>query len=100
VSGPILSDWQEAQVYLKSLEGAFTVTEQVRKARPAAIDPPHVDRRLAVQGSHFTIFGKSKDLTKSEIVNIKIAAYWAGFQRQMGEPCDRGKTRTRTGGSQ
>jgi hypothetical protein len=28
------------------------------------MDPPHVDRRLAVQASHFVIFGNSKDLAK------------------------------------
>ncbi len=33
-------------------------------SRPAALDPPHVDRRLAVQASHFVIFGNSKDLAK------------------------------------
>src|SRR5260370_2316795 len=33
---------------------------------PAAIDPPHVDRRLAVQGSHFMIFGTKRDLAEME----------------------------------
>lgn len=59
----MLPDWEEAQKYLKSLEDAFMAGDrQVAMARPAAIDPPHVDRRLAVQSSHFVIFGKTKDL--------------------------------------
>ena len=57
VSGPILPDWLEADTYLKDLKTAFTLSEPVRRLRPAAIDPPHVDRRLAVQSSHFLIFG-------------------------------------------
>src|SRR5262249_3613457 len=28
------------------------------------IDPPHVDRRLAVQGSHFVIFGRAQDMAQ------------------------------------
>ena len=64
VVGPMLPDWQEAQSYLKTLEDAFTFTQHVRKSRPAAIDPPHVDRRVAVQASHFVIFGKSRDLAR------------------------------------
>jgi len=46
-------------------------SEQVRISRPAAIDPPHVDRRLSVQGSHFVIFGKSRDLAKSKRIQDK-----------------------------
>ncbi len=67
VDGPLLPDWQEAQVYLKSLERAFMSAAHVRIQRPAALDPPHVDRRLAVQASHFVIFGKSKDLAKIDL---------------------------------
>ena len=71
VVGPLLPDWLESQKYLKSLEDAFVASEQVRISRPAAIDPPHVDRRLAVQGSHFVIFGKSRDLAKSKRIKDK-----------------------------
>jgi hypothetical protein len=71
VQGPMLPDWDEAQVYLRDLEDAFTVNEQVRKLRPAAIDPPHVDRRLAVQASHFVIFGKSQNLERMRFVREK-----------------------------
>jgi FRG domain len=71
VVGPMLPDWQEAQSYLKTLEEAFTFTQQVRKSRPAAIDPPHVDRRVAVQASHFVIFGKSRNLARIRSVKDK-----------------------------
>jgi hypothetical protein len=64
VVGPLLPDWEEAQKYLKKLESAFMSERQTRMSRPAALDPPHVDRRLAVQASHFVIFGNSKDLAK------------------------------------
>lgn len=71
VVGPLLQDWSEAQVYLKKLEDAFMSDQQVRKQGPAAIDPPHVDRRLAVQSSHFVIFGKTQDLLKTRKVKDK-----------------------------
>jgi hypothetical protein len=71
VVGPMLPDWQEAQSYLKTLENAFTFGRQVGKSRPAAIDPPHVDRRVAVQASHFVIFGQARDLARIRPVKDK-----------------------------
>jgi FRG domain-containing protein len=72
VVGPMLPDWDEAQAYLKSLEESFMAGDrQVRKSRPAAIDPPHIDRRVAVQASHFVIFGKSRDITRIGHVKAK-----------------------------
>jgi len=65
IEGPLLSDWEEAGFYLPGLEDAFAGAE-VKMKFPAAIDPPHVDRRLAVQGSHFLIFGTKRDLTEME----------------------------------
>ena len=65
IEGPLLSDWEEAGLYLPDLEDAFGGA-LVRMKFPAAIDPPHVDRRLAVQGSHFMIFGTKRDLTEME----------------------------------
>ncbi len=65
IEGPMLSEWDEAEAYLPDLESAFA-GEVVKKKFPAAIDPPHVDRRLAVQGSHFVIFGTKRDLTKMD----------------------------------
>jgi hypothetical protein len=59
----MLPNWQEANSYLPDLEKAFS-GRNVHVLRPAAIDPPHVDRRLAAQGSHFVIFGRTQDLTK------------------------------------
>ncbi len=72
VVGPMLPDWDEAQAYLKSLEESFMAADQqVRKSRPAAIDPPHIDRRVAVQASHFVIFGKSHDMARIRHVKAK-----------------------------
>jgi hypothetical protein len=71
VVGPMLPDWSEAQVYLKPLEDSFGLNLQVRKSRPAAIDPPHIDRRVAVQASHFVIFGRSRDLARIRHVKAK-----------------------------
>src|SRR5579862_2076521 len=65
IEGPMLSDWKEAALYLCDLEDAFA-GKTVRMKFPAAIDPPHVDRRLAVQGSRFLIFGTRKDLTQQD----------------------------------
>jgi hypothetical protein len=65
IEGPLLSDWEEAGLYLPDLEQAFAGKE-VKMKFPAAIDPPHVDRRLAVQGSHFMIFGTKRDLADME----------------------------------
>ncbi len=64
ISGPILPDWEEARRYLFELEDAFSKERAFvgKLKNPAAIDPPHVDRRVAVQGSHFVIYGKTKDL--------------------------------------
>jgi len=51
------SDWPEAKPYLPTL---FT-DEKLRKRFPIAIDPPHIDRRLAVQRSRFTIHGREEE---------------------------------------
>jgi hypothetical protein len=64
VTGPMEADWHEAQPYLPDIEDAF-VTDTAGPTVPAAIEPPHVDRRLAVQRSHFVIFGKTKDLART-----------------------------------
>lgn len=58
--GPLLAGWKEAEAYLPD---PFS-EKAVRVRLPAAIDPPHVDRRLAIQASRFVIFGLTKDLTK------------------------------------
>lgn len=63
IEGPMLSDWEDAEPYLPDLEAAFA-GRAIRVRRPAAIDPPHVDRRLAAQGSHFVIFGAGRDLMR------------------------------------
>jgi len=65
IEGPLLSDWEEAGSYLPDLERAFA-GKRTRMKFPAAIDPPHVDRRLSVQGSHFMIFGTKRDLAETK----------------------------------
>ena len=65
IEGPMLPDWEEASLYLRNLEDAFA-GKRVRMKFPAAIEPPHIDRRLAVQGSRFLIFGTRKDLTQQD----------------------------------
>lgn len=65
IEGVMLHDWSEAQSYLRELEDAFSgvnITAQL----PAAIEPPHVDRRLAAQASRFVIFGKTQDLMRTK----------------------------------
>ena len=37
---------------------------EVEKEWPVAVDPPHLARRLAVQRSHFTVFGELYGLTR------------------------------------
>jgi len=73
VKGVILPDWSEAQSYLRDLEDAFETgavggewPEHITARVPAAIDPPHVDRRVAAQSSRFVIFGKTHDLMKTK----------------------------------
>ena len=65
IQGPMLPDWKDADSYLKDLEGAFS-GEGIAARLPAAIDPPHVDRRLAAQSSRFVIFGKDHDLMRTK----------------------------------
>lgn len=62
-SGPLLPEWQETKQWLFELETAFSTNTNFSQELPAAIDPPHVDRRLTAQGSHFVIFGKAKEMT-------------------------------------
>jgi hypothetical protein len=65
VDGPLEADWIEASAYLHELEDAFTYQNPVEVQGPAAIEPPHVDRRVSAQKSRFVIFGKTKDLSKT-----------------------------------
>jgi FRG domain len=71
IDGPMESDWEEAQPYLLDIEEAFGGGEGGPTV-PAAIEPPHVDRRLAVQRSHFVIFGKTKDLARTRAAREPI----------------------------
>jgi hypothetical protein len=53
-----LSNTKEVQDRLP--EKPLDEDSDVKKKFPAAIDPPHIARRVAVQRSHFTIFGTLK----------------------------------------
>ena len=51
-----LPGWKEVKQWLPK-----DPIGQVQPRYPIAIDPTHVDLRLAVQRSHFTLFGRSQD---------------------------------------
>jgi len=70
IDGAMLPDWSEAQSYLLDMEIAFS-GRKLWTALPAAIEPPHVDRRLAAQSSRFVIFGKSRDLMRTKAVRAR-----------------------------
>jgi hypothetical protein len=50
-----ISDWEELRPWLHPDPEA-----EVRKKFPVAVDPVHLEVRMAAQRSHFTIFGKDK----------------------------------------
>jgi hypothetical protein len=72
IAGVMLPDWHEAKPYLRELEDAFTGGPITTTALPAAIDPPHVDRRLAAQSSRFVIFGKTRDLMQTKAARSRL----------------------------
>jgi hypothetical protein len=65
VDGPMEVDWNEADAYLLDSEKAFTYNLPVTRGPAGAIEPPHIDRRVAAQRSRFVIFGKVKDITRT-----------------------------------
>jgi len=68
VEGPLLPDWHEAGRYLRDLERAFETDTNTSQRLPAAIEPPHIDVRLAAQASRFVIFGQNRDLSSIHAV--------------------------------
>lgn len=66
VDGPLLPDWREAGRYLRDLEEGFEKNTDTAQRLPAALEPPHVDVRLAAQASRFVIFGKDHDLFEDQ----------------------------------
>lgn len=70
--GPAIPGWKETKAYLLKLEDAFDSDldeNQTGKKWPMAIEPPHIDRRIAAQGSKFLMFGKEKDMLSSPAIN-------------------------------
>jgi hypothetical protein len=59
----LLPDFEDAKPYLAEV---YTTVNQnghtrIKPENPVAIDPPFIARRVAVQRSHFTIFGSSRE---------------------------------------
>ena len=72
--GPAIPGWKETAPYLLDLEEAFDTDEnenQTEKEWPIAIEPSHIDRRIAAQGSKFMLFGTKKNMTTSPAINRK-----------------------------
>jgi hypothetical protein len=70
--GPAIPGWKETKPYLLELEDAFDSELEERASRrkwPLAIEPFHIDRRIAAQGSKFLIFGKEKNMLNSPAIN-------------------------------
>jgi len=70
--GPAVAGWSETTKYLLDLEEAFDTARdenQTRQKWPVAIEPQHIDRRIAAQGSKFMLFGTNKDMTQSPAIN-------------------------------
>jgi len=70
--GPAIAGWQETKPYLLDLEKAFDTDEaeiQTRAKWPICIEPTHIDRRIAAQGSKFVLFGIKKDMVDSPTIN-------------------------------
>src|SRR2546429_4968115 len=49
----------------------FPTAPLSRSQKPAAIDPPHVDRRLAAQKSRFIIFGRIRDRSEEHTSELQ-----------------------------
>ena len=70
--GPAVGGWRETEGYLLDLEESFDTDKnenQTTKKWPVAIEPSHIDRRIAAQGSKFVLFGTRKDMTRSPAIN-------------------------------
>jgi hypothetical protein len=70
--GPAIGGWEETEGYLLDLEDAFDTDKnenQTKKKWPVAIEPYHIDRRIAAQGSKFFLFGTEIDMTDSPAIN-------------------------------
>jgi hypothetical protein len=70
--GPAIAGWEETDGYLLDLERAFDTDEdenQTQKKWPIAIEPPHIDRRIAAQGSKFVLFGNKRNMIDSPAIN-------------------------------
>ncbi|MGA7524546.1 MAG: FRG domain-containing protein [Acidobacteriaceae bacterium] len=73
--GPAIPGWIEAKPYLLKLEDAFDKEldeNRTRKRWPMTIEPPHIDRRIAAQGSKFVMFGKRRNMLDSPAINNRV----------------------------
>ena len=70
--GPAVAGWRETTDYLLDLEDAFDTDinqKQTKEKWPVAIEPSHIDQRIAAQGSKFVLFGRERDMVKSPTIN-------------------------------
>lgn len=70
--GPAVAGWREISGYLLDLEDAFNRDNdgnQTNEKWPVAIEPSHINRRIAAQGSKFVLFGTKKDMVHSPTIN-------------------------------
>ena len=70
--GPAVAGWNETAGYLLDLEDAFdsnSPKENTTKKWPIALEPYHVDQRIAAQSSTFTLFGTKRDMSLSPAIN-------------------------------
>lgn len=79
-----LPNWKEVKPWLpKDPYGA------IRRRYPIAIDPVHVDTRLAAQRSHFTLFGSEKG-------GLKRLAWRKGKKLRLARIVIKGRKRVKT----
>ena len=73
-----LPGWKEVQPWLpKDPYGA------VLARYPIAVDPVHVDVRLAMQRSHFTLFGSEKDGLRELARRRRVPGFLRRYRLQM-----------------
>jgi len=70
------ADWEEAQPYLLDIEEAFVGSKRGPTV-PAAIEPPHVDRRLAFNRAALSFSARRKTSRERErLGNLQERVGW------------------------